>query len=129
LKAAAGHGVGKVVIFGVSWGDTHGDGAGAAQARRTPVRPQADAPNRVSDATTDGCPITLVSIIDELDRLALTCGHLAVLRCDSGYMESFNGRVRDASLNTSMNIKLSQGRARTVLPKRFGQRLPATSLR
>jgi len=75
-------------------------------------RPTADAPNRVwavdfqFDATTDGRPIKLVSIIDEhtrecltslvdrsatadtligeLDRLALLRGYPAVLRCDNG---------------------------------------------
>src|SRR6185312_7623163 len=75
-------------------------------------RPSADAPNRVwavdfqFDATTDGRPIKLVSIIDEhtrecltnlvdrsvtadvlideLDRLALLRGYPAVLRCDNG---------------------------------------------
>lgn len=75
-------------------------------------RPQADAPNRVwavdfqFDATTDGRPIKLVSIIDEhtreclgglversitgdrlineLDRLATTRGYPTVLRCDNG---------------------------------------------
>jgi putative transposase len=77
-----------------------------------PDRPRADAPNRVwavdfqFDATTDGRPIKLVSIIDEhtreclgglversitsdrlideLDRLATTRGYPAVLRCDNG---------------------------------------------
>ena len=75
-------------------------------------RPCADAPNRVwavdfqFDATTDGRPIKLVSIIDEhtrecltslvdrsvtgdalideLDRLALQRGYPTVLRCDNG---------------------------------------------
>ncbi len=75
-------------------------------------RPLADAPNRVwavdfqFDATTDGRPIKIVSIIDEhtreclgglversvtaealideLDRLAQTRGYPAVLRCDNG---------------------------------------------
>ena len=74
--------------------------------------PVADAPNRVwavdfqFDATTDGRPIKIVSIIDEhtreclgglversvtaddligeLDRLATQRGHPAVLRCDNG---------------------------------------------
>jgi transposase InsO family protein len=122
-----------------------------------PDWPTADAPNRVwavdfqFDATTDGRPIKLVSIIDEhtrecltslversvtadalideLDRLALTRGYPAVLRCDNGpelaceamadgagehvalsfippgepwrngYVESFNGRVRDECLH------------------------------
>ncbi len=77
-----------------------------------PDLPKADAPNRVwavdfqFDATTDGRPIKLVSIvdehtrecvgglvdrsitgdrlIDELDRLALVRGYPAVLRCDNG---------------------------------------------
>ena len=75
-------------------------------------RPTADAPNRVwavdfqFDATTDGRPVKIVSIIDEhtreclgglversvtadglideLDRLAQLRGHPAVLRCDNG---------------------------------------------
>lgn len=75
-------------------------------------RPEADAPNRVwavdfqFDATTDGRPIKIVSIvdehtreclgglvdrsitadrlIDELDRIALDRGYPAVLRCDNG---------------------------------------------
>ena len=78
----------------------------------SPGLPKADAPNRVwavdfqFDATTDGRPIKLVSIIDEhtrecltnlldrsvtadalideLDRLALTRGYPSVLRCDNG---------------------------------------------
>ncbi len=78
----------------------------------TPNPPVADGPNRVwavdfqFDATTDGRPIKLVSIIDEhtreclgglvdrsingdrlideLDRLATTRGYPAVLRCDNG---------------------------------------------
>jgi len=77
-----------------------------------PGRPSADAPNRIwavdfqFDATTDGRPIKLVSIIDEhtreclsslversvtadvlideLDRLAMQRGYPAVLRCDNG---------------------------------------------
>jgi putative transposase len=77
-----------------------------------PDWPTADAPHRVwavdfqFDATTDGRPVKLVSIIDEhtrecltsliersvtagalideLDRLALTRGYPAVLRCDNG---------------------------------------------
>ncbi len=136
-----------------------------------PDRPQADAPNRVwavdfqFDATTDGRPIKLVSIIDEhthecltnladrsvtadtlideLDRLALTRGYPAVLRCDNdpelaceamanwagepvglwfippgepwrnGYVESFNGRVRDERIN--INIFWSLAQARVVI--------------
>ena len=78
----------------------------------TVLQPVADAPNTVwavdfqFDATTDGRPIKLVSIvdehtreclgglvdrsitgdvlIDELDRLAATRGYPAVLRCDNG---------------------------------------------
>lgn len=131
-----------------------------------PDRPQADAPNRVwavdfqFDATTDGRPIKLVSIIDEhtrecltslvdrsvtadvlideLDRLAVTRGYPAVLRCDNGpelaceamadwagervglsfippgepwrngYVESFNGRVRDECLNINTFWSLAQ---------------------
>ena len=77
-----------------------------------PDRPKADAPNKVwavdfqFDATTDGRPIKIVSIVDEhtreclgglversvtadrlineLDRLALQRGYPAVLRCDNG---------------------------------------------
>jgi len=77
-----------------------------------PDRPTADAPNRVRavdfqfDATTDGRPVKIVSIVDEhtreclgglversvtadvlineLDRLAATRGYPAVLRCDHG---------------------------------------------
>ena len=77
-----------------------------------PDRPKADAPNKVwavdfqFDATTDGRPIKVVSIvdghtreclgglvdrnitsddlIDELDRLAALRGYPAVLRCDNG---------------------------------------------
>ena len=81
-------------------------------ASTTPNPPKADAPNRVwavdfqFDATTDGRPIKIVSIIDEhtreclgglvdrsitadvlideLDRLATSRGYPAVLRCDNG---------------------------------------------
>lgn len=77
-----------------------------------PDRPKADAPDRVwavdfqFDATTDGRPVKIVSIIDEhtreclgglvdrsitgnrlideLDRIALDRGYPAVLRCDNG---------------------------------------------
>jgi putative transposase len=80
--------------------------------RTAPGMPTADAPNRVwavdfqFDATTDGRPIKIVSIIDEhtreclgrlvarsitadvlideLDRLAASRGYPAVLRCDNG---------------------------------------------
>jgi putative transposase len=80
--------------------------------RTAPGMPTADAPNRVwavdfqFDATTDGRPIKIVSIIDEhtreclgglvarsitadvlideLDRLATSRGYPAVLRCDNG---------------------------------------------
>ena len=136
-----------------------------------PDRPTADAPNRVwavdfwFDSTTDGRPIKLVSIIDEhtreclgglveyrvtaetlideLDRLALTRGYPAVLACDNGpelgceamadwagervglsfippgepwrngYVESFNGRVRDECLK--INIFWSLAQARVVI--------------
>lgn len=129
-------------------------------ASTAPDRPTADAPNRVwavefqFDATTDGRPVKLVSIIDEhtreclgglversitadvlideLDRLAMHRGYPAVLRrdngpelaCDAmadwagervglsfippgepwrnGYVESFNGRVRDECLNINI---------------------------
>jgi transposase InsO family protein len=142
------------------------DGLRVPQRRRrerlgtsTANSPKADAPNRVwavdfqFDATTDGRPIKIVSIvdehtreclgglversitgddlIDELDRLAGQRGYPAVLRCDNGpelacqamadwahervslhfippggpwrngYIESFNGRVRDECLKTS----------------------------
>jgi putative transposase len=81
-------------------------------ASTTPNPPTADAPNVVwavdfqFDATTDGRPIKIVSIvdehtreclgglvernitgrhlIDELDRLAVDRGYPAVLRCDNG---------------------------------------------
>jgi putative transposase len=81
-------------------------------ASTTPNPPTADAPNAVwavdfqFDATTDGRPIKIVSIvdehtreclgglvernitgrhlIDELDRLAIDRGYPAVLRCDNG---------------------------------------------
>jgi transposase InsO family protein len=81
-------------------------------ASTAPDRPSADAPNTVwavdfqFDATTDGRPIKIVSIvdehtreslgglversitadvlIDELDRIATTRGYPAVLRCDNG---------------------------------------------
>lgn len=133
-----------------------------------PDRPKADAPNRVwavdfqFDATTDGRPVKIVSIvdehtreclgglversvtadtlIDELDRLAGHLGYPAVLRCDNGpelaceamadwagervglsfippgepwrngYVESFNGRVRDECLNINIFWSLTQAR-------------------
>ena len=136
-----------------------------------PDRPKADAPNKVwavdfqFDATTDGRPIKIVSVvdehtreclgglvnrsvtadvlIDELDRIAVTRGYPAVLRCDNGpelacdamadwagervglsfippgepwrngYVESFNGRVRDECLN--INIFWSLAQARVVI--------------
>ena len=81
-------------------------------ASTTPNPPTADAPNVVwavnyqFDATTDGRPIKIVSIVDEhtreclggmvernitgrhligeLDRLAVDRGYPAVLRCDNG---------------------------------------------
>jgi putative transposase len=126
----------------------------------------ADAPNRVwavdfqFDATTDGRPIKIVSIVDEhtreclgglvarsitadvladeLDRLAAVRGYPAVLRSDNGpelvcatmgdwagertglafippgqpwrngYVESFNGRVRDECLNINEFWSLTQ---------------------
>jgi putative transposase len=128
----------------------------------------ADAPNRVwavdfqFDATTDGRPIKIVSIVDEhtreclgglvarsitagilaaeLDRLAAIRGYPAVLRSDNGpelacttmtgwagertglsfippgqpwrngYIESFNGRVRDECLNINEFWSLTQAR-------------------
>jgi len=133
-----------------------------------PGRPSADAPHRIwavdfqFDATTDGRPIKLVSIIDEhtreclsslversvaadvlideLDRLAMQRGYPAVLRCDNGpelaceamadwagervglsfippgepwrngYIESFNGRVRDECRNINIFWSLTQAR-------------------
>ena len=36
------------------------------------------------DSTTDGRPVKIASIIDELDRLADQRGYPAVLRCDNG---------------------------------------------
>jgi putative transposase len=114
------------------------------------------------DATTGGRPIKIVSmvdehtreclgglvernitgrhLIDELDRLAVDRGYLAVLRCDNGpelactamadwageraglhfippgqpwrngYIESFNSRVRDECLNINMFWSLAQAR-------------------
>ncbi len=98
----------------------HEEGLRVPQRRRSkrtgtstaPGRPSADAPNRIwavdfqFDATTDGRPIKLVSIIDEhtreclsslversvtadvlideLDRLAMQRGYPGVLRCDNG---------------------------------------------
>jgi transposase InsO family protein len=128
----------------------------------------ADAPNKVwavdfqFDATTDGRPIKIVSIvdehtreclgglvarsitadalIDELDRIAASRGYPAVLRCDNGpelacaaladwagervglsfippgepwrngYIESFNGRVRDECLNINIFWSLTQAK-------------------
>ena len=128
----------------------------------------ADAPNTVwavdfqFDATTDGRPLEIVSIvdehtreclgglvqrsitadilIDELDRLSLSRGYPAALRCDNGpelacaaladwagervglafippgepwrngYIESFNGRVRDECLNINLFWSITQAR-------------------
>ncbi|MGY1962584.1 IS3 family transposase [Nocardia gipuzkoensis] len=128
----------------------------------------ADAPNRVwatdfqFDATDDGRPVKIVSIvdehtreclgglversitadrlIDELDRIAAERGYPAVLRCDNGpelacsamadwagervglafippgqpwrngYIESFNGRLRDECLNINSFWSLTQAR-------------------
>ncbi len=128
----------------------------------------ADAPNRVwaidfqFDATDDGRPVKIVSIvdehtreclgglversitadrlIDELDRIAAGRGYPAVLRCDNGpelaysvmadwagervglafippgqpwrngYIESFNGRLRDECLNINSFWSLTQAR-------------------
>jgi transposase InsO family protein len=134
----------------------------------TATTPTADAPNTVwavdfqFDATTDGRPLKIVSIvdehtreclgglvqrsitadilIDELDRLSLSRGYPAALRCDNGpelacaamadwagervglafippgepwrngYIESFNGRVRDECLNINLFWSLTQAR-------------------
>jgi putative transposase len=84
--------------------------------------------------------VTADALIDELDRLALTRGYPAVLRCDNGpelaceamadwagehvvlsfippgepwrngYVESFNGRVRDECLNINIFWSLVQAR-------------------
>ena len=87
----------------------------------TPNPPIADAPNKIwavdfqFDATTDGRPVKIVSIvdehtreclgglversvtadvlIDELDRLAQVRGYPAVLRCDNGAGLRGDGRV------------------------------------
>ena len=133
-----------------------------------PDTPVADAPNRVwavdfqFDATTDGRPVKIVSIVDEhtreclgglvdrsitadrladeLDRIALGRGYPAVLRSDNGpelacqtmrdwagervglafippgqpwrngYIESFNGRLRDECLNITLFWSLTQAR-------------------
>lgn len=132
------------------------------------LRPVADAPNRVwavdfqFDATTEGRPVKIVSIvdehtreclgglversitaedlIDELDGLAVDRGYPAVLRSDNGpefacaamrewaaervglafippgepwrngYVESFNGRLRDECLNITQFWSLTQAR-------------------
>lgn len=134
----------------------------------TGIVPVADAPNKVwavdfqFDATNDGRPVKIVSIvdehtreclgglvernitsedlIDELDELAAVRGYPAVLRCDNGpelactamsdwtgertglhfippgqpwrngYVESFNGRIRDECLNINMFWSLTQAR-------------------
>ncbi|MBF6150375.1 IS3 family transposase, partial [Nocardia nova] len=128
----------------------------------------ADAPNRIwavdfqFDATDDGRPVKIVSIvdehtreclgglversitadrlIDELDRIAVGRGYPAVLRCDNGpelaaavmadwagervglafippgqpwrngYIESFNGRLRDECLNINSFWSLTHAR-------------------
>jgi len=128
----------------------------------------ADAPNRVwavdfqFDATNDGRPIKIVSIVDEhtreclgglvarsitadalinqLDQLAAQRGYPGMLRCDNGpelvcaamadwageqvglsfippgqpwrngYIESFNGRLRDECLNINIFWSLLQAR-------------------
>ncbi|WP_083911739.1 IS3 family transposase, partial [Nocardia takedensis] len=128
----------------------------------------ADAPNRVwavdfqFDATDDGRPVKIVSIvdehtreclgglversitadrlIDELDRIAARRGYPAALRCDNGpelacsamadwagervglafippgqpwrngYIESFNGRLRDECLNINSFWSITQAR-------------------
>jgi transposase InsO family protein len=87
--------------------------------------------------------VTADALIDELDRLALTRGYPAVLRCDNGpelaceamadragehvvlsfippgepwrngYVESFNGRVRDECANKILNratLRITDGR-------------------
>ena len=134
----------------------------------TATTPTADAPNKVwavdfqFDATTDGCPVKIVSIvdehtreclgglvarsitadtlIDELDVIGAGRGYPRVLRCDNGpelactamadwageriglafippgepwkngYIESFNGRVRDECLNLNLFWSLTQAR-------------------
>ena len=139
------------------------------------------------DATTDGRPVKIVSIvdehtreclgglversitaddlIDELDRLATSRGYPAVLRCDNGpelacaamadwagervglsfippgepwrngYVESFNGRVRDECLNINMLLvpdprpgrdQRLEGRIQPP-PTAFSPRLPGPS--
>ena len=133
-----------------------------------PLQPTADAPNRVwavdfqFDATTDGRPVKIASIVDEhtreclgglvarnitadtlineLDRIATQRGYPAVLRSDNGpelacaamadwagertglafippgqpwrngYIESFNGRLRDECLNINLFWSLTQAR-------------------
>jgi len=134
----------------------------------TTTTPTADAPNTVwavdfqFDATTDGRPLKIVSIVDEhtreclgglversitadtlidqLDVIAAGRGYPTVLRCDNGpelacaamadwagervglafippgepwkngYIESFNGRVRDECLNINLFWSLTQAR-------------------
>jgi len=103
-----------------------------------PGMPTADAPNRVwavdfqFDATTDGRPIKIVSIVDEhtresvgglVDR-SITAAVLIDERVGlsfippgepwrNGYIESFNARVRDECLN--INIFWSLTHARVVI--------------
>lgn len=134
----------------------------------TTTTAEASAPNRVwavdfqFDATDDGRPVKIVSIvdehtreclgglversitadrlIDELDRIAVDRGYPAALRCDNGpefacqamadwaservglafvppgqpwrngYIESFNGRLRDECLNINSFWSLTQAR-------------------
>jgi transposase InsO family protein len=153
----------------------------------TAITPVADAPNKVwavdfqFDATSDGRPIKIVSIvdehtrecltdlversvtaddlIDELDRIATVRGYPAVLRADNGpelacaamadwaaervglafippgqpwrngYIESFNGRLRDECLN--INIFWSLAHARVVISDwktEYNQHRPHSSL-
>ena len=153
-----------------------------------PDTPTADAPNTVwavdfqFDATTDGRPVKIVSIvdehtreclgglversitadtlIDELDRIAAQRGYPAVLRCDNGpelactamadwageriglafippgqpwrngYIESFNGRLRDECLNLHLFWSLAHTRfgasavtvSAVVVPRRLRRR-------
>ena len=126
-------------------------GCGRWTSSSTPP-PTADPIKLVSiiDEHTRECLTSLVDrsvtadvLIDELDRLALTRGYPAVLRCDNGpelaceamadwagervglsfippgepwrngYVESFNGRVRDECLN--INIFWSLAQARVVI--------------
>jgi len=121
-----------------------------------PDRPKADAPNKVwavdfqFDATTDGRPIKIVSIIDEhtreclgglvdrsvtadvlideLDRLAAMRGYPAVLRCDNGpelacdAMADWAGRTGRAVVHSAWRTVAQ--RLRRVVQQQGPRRMP-----